>query len=533
MTTSNASSRSLAASVAAAFIVVAAGCQPDSDDKPNPGAKPADGRAGSAGAAPRLAQRESIPESGVELGWGWNTRNGEVVPNRCIEFAPVQATGQRVNLSMREVSDKSDVMDSLSVSASVKVNAIFGASGSARASFARESKVSATATSLLLRATIENGVLFAGPRQDSTKPRRAYPSIAADGQPVPPSLAWKQWEEPSEVARDEVVLTKWASELLRKSGQGAFLRHCGNGFVSAIYSGAELLAVTTFSAKNSAEKQNVTAALKSQYGVVELEAAAKAKQQSTLSSTSMEVSYMQVGGGSKTIPTSRDELVKKLQGLATEAAQSPKFNSMEVTGYDTLPSWPTAHIPADDPGPDDTLSDYYWALTSINEDIQSVLDNPKEYLDGAGESLANLRTLQDDINGVRADIYQVALYGRAGPPQKTFSFKSTKLETSLKAPGQVPFSAAWMQNSFVPTLRQQAPLGNVNLLRLKLPLPKSAGAEKATTATAKEVVDYYVGEQSKRICTRNPTDNECLSNAALEKLEKEVTTGKDAYKAPA
>jgi len=514
--------------VAAFVVAIAAGCQPDPGDRPDPGAGPASGGAGSPGAAPRLAQREGIPESGVELGWGWNTRTGEVVPNRCIEFAPVQATGQRVNLSMREVSDKSDVMDSLSVSASVKVNAIFGASGSAHASFARESKVSATATSLLLRATIENGVLFAGPRQDPTKARRAFPSIADDGQPVPPSLAWKQWQEPSAVARDEVVLTSWASELLRKSGQRAFVRHCGDAFVNAIYSGAELLAVTTFSSTSKSQKQAVTAALKAQYGVVSVSADAKSKQESTLSSTSMEVSYMQVGGGSGILPTTREALVKKLEGLAGEAAQSPKFNSMEVAGYDTLASWPAGDIPPDDPGPDDALSDYYWALTSLNEDIQSVLDNPKEYLSGAGESIANLRKLQDGINGVRADIYQVVLYGRTGAPSSTLSFKSVKLEKALKAPEQ--YTADWIKSRFVPALKQEAPQGNVNLLRLNLPLPKSAGADKATTATAREVVDYYVGQQSKRICARNPTDNECLSNEALESLEKEVKT---AYKAPA
>ncbi len=99
-----------------------------------------------------LTRDEGIPEGGVELGYGWDSRRGEVVPSRCIAFAPVRATGQVATLSMREVSDQSEVMESLGVSASVSVKTIF-ASGSAQASFARDTKVSATTTNLLLQAT--------------------------------------------------------------------------------------------------------------------------------------------------------------------------------------------------------------------------------------------------------------------------------------------------------------------------------------------------------------------------------------------
>lgn len=514
----------IGAGASVALTLGLSGCQPDPGGQTEGNSEPTKpgGPREYGGGTPRhLAQKEGIPESGVELGWGWNTRTGSVVSNRCVEFAPVQATGQRANLSMREVSDKSDVMDSLGVSASVSVSAIFGASGSAHASFAKESRVSSTSTSLLLRATIENGVLFAGPRQDPTKARRAFPSIAGDGQPVPPSLDWKQWQQAaSEQARDEVVLTSWAKDVLGKGGLKAFVRHCGDSFVSAIYSGAELLAITTFSATNSTAKEKITAALKAHYGVVQVSADAKREQEKTLSSTSIDVSYMQVGGGSGILPTTREQLVAKLEGLAAEAAQSPKFHAMEITPYDRLASWPADSIPAEDPGVDDTIANYYWALTSLNDDIQSVLDHSGDYLPGAGLSVTELRALQDRVNGLRADIYQVARFGRTGAPARTFSFQSEQL-VALDSQAHAPFSPAWMRNSFVPKLEESAPERNVNLLRLNLPLPKSAALANAAS-TARAVVEHYVGRQSKRICARDPSDSECLSNEQLKSLEDRV-----------
>ncbi len=470
----------------------------------------------------RLAQTEGIPESGVELGWGWNTRTGGVVSNRCVEFAPVKATGQRATLSMREVSDKSDVMNSLGVSASVSVSAIFGAKGSAQASFAKDSKVSSTSTSLLLRATVENGVIFTGPKQDPTKSRRAFPAIAESGQPVPPSLDWKKWqEEHPQRAHDEVGLTSWADELLRKQGVQAFLRHCGDSYVSAIYSGADLLAITTFQATSQTQKEAITAALQAEYGVVQASASVKNSKEKTLGSTNMQVSYMQVGGGSGILPTTRDLLVAKLGGLAKEAAQDPKFHSMEVTPYDQLASWPLDSIPAEEPEADDTISNYYWSLTSLNDDIQSILDDFDKYSPLTGFGFAELQALQDEVNTLRADIRLGARFERTGASARSFTFQSKRL-AALNAEPQSTFSADWAKREFLPKLEESVPQRNVNLLRLNLPLPLSAAEGLNERTAARAVVEFYVGRQSKRICARNPTDSECLSNAQLRKLEDDV-----------
>ena len=122
---------------------------------------------------------EGIPNDNVELGMGWDSRRGEVVPNVCIKFSPVKSSGQELKLSMREVSDKSEIMDSLGVSAEISVKTMF-ASGSAQASFASNSKVSSSSTTLMLHASVDNGEIFVGPTESSGIPRSAYPKIVED-----------------------------------------------------------------------------------------------------------------------------------------------------------------------------------------------------------------------------------------------------------------------------------------------------------------------------------------------------------------
>ncbi|NJN39755.1 MAG: hypothetical protein HC807_01275, partial [Gammaproteobacteria bacterium] len=236
-----------------------------------------------------------------------------------------------------------------------------------------------------------------------------------------------------------------------------------------------MLAITTFTAKDATEKKNIAAALKAEYGVVQASAAMKSKREATLGSTSMEVSYMQVGGGSGILPTTRDKLVEKLESIAIEAARNPKFHSMEVTPYDQLASWPGDAIPAEDPEADDVISNHYWALTSLNDDIQSILDDPGAYWTMTGLGIAELRHLQDEVNRLRSDIYQGARLGRIGAPASTFRFQSKPL-AALNAPASAGAGPAWAKAAFAAKLQASAPQKNVNALRLNLPLPLSAAA---------------------------------------------------------
>ncbi|MCG6873991.1 MAG: RICIN domain-containing protein, partial [Betaproteobacteria bacterium] len=110
---------------------------------------------------------------------------------------------------------------------------------------------------------------------------------------------------------------------------------------------------------------------------------------------------------------------------------------------------------------------------------------------------------------------------RTGTPSQSFSFQSKRLAV-LNAEPKTAFRADWAKRSFLPKLEESVPQRNVNLLRLNLPLPLSAAAGLNERNAAQAVVEFYVGRQAKRICARDPSDSECLSNEQLRKLEEEV-----------
>ena len=74
------------------------------------------------------------------------------------------ATGQHATVHMHEVSDQSEIMDRLGVSASAAVNSTFG-SVSGQASFAKSANVSSKSTTLLLKATVTEQRTVHRPRE--------------------------------------------------------------------------------------------------------------------------------------------------------------------------------------------------------------------------------------------------------------------------------------------------------------------------------------------------------------------------------
>ena len=116
-----------------------------------------------------------VPESGVELGLGWDSQRAEIIPNRCIRFAPVKEEGQNIKMKLEEVSDTSELMEKMNVSAGMSINSAVG-SGSAQAEFASNTKITSSSNSLFIRATVDNGVLFVGPSQPLDPVRLCVPA---------------------------------------------------------------------------------------------------------------------------------------------------------------------------------------------------------------------------------------------------------------------------------------------------------------------------------------------------------------------
>lgn len=462
---------------------------------------------------------EVVPDDGVELGLGWDSREGRIVPNRCVKISPVHSPGQTTMMSLDEVTSRSDVTSELNVSASASVKTIF-ASGSASASFAKSTKVSSQSTTLLMKATVTNGVLFAGPADAAAISRTAYPAAGAGG-------------ELHAAGKDSGRLTfyPWATALLKKPDE--FRAYCGDGFISAISSGARLLASFEISGQSSSVRKKSAAAIKGSYGPANVSGSANSASATAASMQNVSVRYLQIGGAKGAIATSKEALDLKLTKLAGEAYESPRFQDMRVTPYAQMaevrfdPLWR---------GADDEyemVADTYWLLTSLEDDVRHVMKSIADYDPRTGMSNAELEDFLDDILDLRRAIF-VAL-ADPGSAVTDFSqsekalnlFSASPPQAKLTLPRGVNLKALGRSASLgelANKLSHAFPYGNPTLLLINLPLPK----EKSTTDLTElaklqnAVVDHYIGPIAHRACQRDPTDRNCLSNRQLRDIAKLV-----------
>ena len=479
-----------------------------------------------------------IPLSGVELGLGWDSRRGEVVPNRCIEFAPIQSRGQATRMHLTEVSDQSEMMRSLNVNAAVSVRTIF-ASGDAKASFAKSSKVKASSTNLVLQATVDNGVLFVGPKRMPDRARYANPQFGERGEPAP-DAGWRQWAaDPGTDDQHSLTFRPWAQEFLDNRDGGAFRRHCGDSFVASIQSGAELLALISFTASSESQKQSIKASVSADFGAVQASTDTADARRSSRESSDLQVTMTQIGGSGGPIATTREDLVQKLKLLAMDAAMAPKFHSMQVMSYDSLADWP-AEVALTAPLDGlEVIADTYWFLGSFYELLEEIIAEPEAYSYATGLIPSELEDLQDQVvekRGVLLDSLRDAAEGRVPddaalatvalrlPGERTFSLPDAARARMLGVESGLPTASAWV-DALGAKLGEELPLGNPNTLLLHLPLAKELtapllGDEPALRALA---VRRHLHDQAKRFCRLDPTDNQCLTNRQLRELEAKVT----------
>ncbi len=500
-----------------------------------------------------------VPASGVELGMGWDSARGEVVPNNCLNFAPVRSTGQSIDMNMSKVSDQSELMEKMNVSASVAVKSIV-ASGSAKASLAKETKMTSNSTTLLLKASVDNSALTIGPPGLQSPARSAYPKVVPTN-----SNRQDNYDYQSGI----VGFTKEIKSYTKSPEQ--FRRACGDYFVASIQSGAELYAVFSISSTSKEQRVRKSAEVQGNYGIVSGQAKASSDKSSKSSNAKTEVHFMQIGGGGEDgiIPISEEHLAAKLATLPKEASKSPQFHTMEIRSYREIPGSEKL-LYASTEGGFETVADYYWFLTSFAQDIEELisggivdeidtkglsgakLTEAQTYNEAAkaakmlnpgiglqGQDLIDLKTQVIEVQRALADIMEAYLDDEM-PDLETvetakvdwfkhsaandvfnldFSFIPGLITKTDAANKKLCGPTGWF-GCFVDELETSVPYGNPNTLRLLLPVRiEDAGGLESVASLKIFSAWYHIQQQSDRTCARDPQDNQCMTPAELKALE--------------
>jgi hypothetical protein len=450
--------------LAAAWAVCLSAC---ADDPSTPAGDPA--RALDTGIFPMPHQTHFVeyPVTGVVVGQGWHREAVSKAVATCIDFAIREDSGQEQSMELSVVTDSSALMEALDVSAEAQFKAIsYSVSGKAR--YAKDSTVRSDSLNVLAYAKVMNGVQFAAPAPTRTQHHRI------DLTPRYRDLA----------ARDRV----------------AFEQECGDGFVAALYSGAELTAMLSFKESDATKRSEIETAMNGSGWGFSAEGKATATMQAHAISKKLHVTFYQTGGSGSPIPTTQEAFVKAIEQLPSLAAKDPYNYRIQVQSYRSLPGYPKGGADGRDEFRQ-TLATSYGRLLTLRHAVIEALDAPASYVD----SHRDQSTLHQRMQALHDELMKDL--GRIRTLASTCTFYDDDMGSSEKFGVACSVAGLDRRNDYA--------------YRLRLPVRKEAGGTSASAISA-AIVDRHVRDVSRRRCGRDLEDPGCLLEAAIEELRKKL-----------
>lgn len=300
------------------------------------------------------------PDGGVELGQGWESTAGQKTNASCIDFTEAKDLAQDKTLDLKEVTDKSSLMNQLDVSAEAQVKGIAG-SASAKVKFVSSTKVDEEQSNFSVHARVLNGANFVGPPKS--------------GQ----------------------IDLKPSYRRLAHSNLTQFLQQCGDSYVLGLIGGAELSAILAFHVYQVDEKKALSVSVSgSGWNTFEASGSVSQTMNKYASSSQFSILYHEAGGSGDPIPTTQEGLVQVIHGLPSLAQSAPKYFTIKLARYDTLPSWP-------DKKSDWLYTQYaaiasqYGKFSSLHESVVTMIAKPDDYILDHGVSRSDLDQIEGQL----------------------------------------------------------------------------------------------------------------------------------------
>ena len=481
------------------------------------------------GEAQQILEVFDIPDEPVELGQGWDSQRERPTAGRCIIFSPVQARGQLSTVIISEVSDSSELSEALNISASGTANFLAGSS-TISGSFVVNSNISASNISYSLNAEVRNGVLSVGPYSRSGPVRFNFPAL---DEPEPRVLKW--WEkiiQPNlDAEHHHVMLTEQAIDILEsENGRVNFLRYCGDSYISAISSGAELSALITHREMSSEENREIKAHVEASFGMGSINADVSSEISAKLASSEFRFQFIQIGGGDGQLPIEKDDLSHKLHSLQTEAIRAPVFYDLSAASYEGLINWPKVEL--ENPEIKDTtekLIDLYLTISSLYRTYVDIWQNRKRNWITSVDHRLRMDSLNRCMKSLKEVIVKRQKLNAQPVPRGSYTFAGSTEVSSItnSCPGLFEGAKGSDVENFEKALRISVNNYSQKWLlefKLALPLPPMHLTDREDF-NADNIVEKYVARAARRACSRDPQDDDCMSEKSIQALKAKVPMG--------
>ncbi|PVV07154.1 MAG: hypothetical protein B6D77_14440 [gamma proteobacterium symbiont of Ctena orbiculata] len=478
------------------LLLFLAGCQSNIPEQQVVSITPGSGNGKEIEVAERHhAQPVSVnyPETGVDVGWGWDSDEGIPQPNVCIEYSIEEDQGQTKYMTMSEISDSRELMQSMNVSAAASVKTIaYRASGSAK--FAKNTKINSFSSNFVLNVSVDNGVRYATPLMPGSRGEIKDPETRKT---LPDA--------------GSIRLTSEALRLAKKRDLTSFLNYCGDSYVAALYGGARLTALITVKTNSKKERQDASASFSGSGWGVNVKASASGTNVGSIESKNVSMRFYQSGGRKDEIPATKGDLLGKLKTITTEASDYPAYYRVTLMPYTALANWPEKSIPLD-LSELDQLADYWAGYVKLYEDLEHIFAQPEKFqvlnaqgkfipLGGNGDSIKKLQQLQDQVQTELGRLQEDAL--QCSMPEQDCSFSEELYQSPYAYRIQMPLPMD------ITAANKQCPCADTE--------PKGELAKNAAI-----LVDYYIRNPVKRRCLNNPVDPGCLSNGEMDRWQMRV-----------
>lgn len=274
------------------------------------------------------------PEQGVVLGQGYNLVTDEPTQGVCVDFVPVQDPSQEVSYRFEEVTSHSTINSSSRIHASGSLKMAL-VKASAKLDFYSKENFSIDTTKFLLTADITNSALFAG-ASFGYKQGAGLANVASIPEALRKGATDSILRAAAPANAAENVGVKFKNAALRNN-----IKHCGQGYVAAVVSGAEVDAFLTFSKSDAEAVAEIKAGIKATIGgIFSVSGSFAQNQQAIERNERTEVNVYRSGGRATAFAYTVDALRTSLQQLPVDAAAHPKPIRIAILPYSKLDDSP-------------------------------------------------------------------------------------------------------------------------------------------------------------------------------------------------
>ncbi|MCP1545959.1 hypothetical protein [Methylorubrum extorquens] len=303
------------------------------------------------------------PETGVELGQGWDQLKNTAVAAKCLNSAPeIRGKDQQSSTTLGKITEKSELFRGLSIGATAQAGAALG-NANAKVKHVSLQQIKSDNTVVAIYTVVTNGPRYLGIPSEANTTVLPLPGAESS---VPSATAIK---------------LKGEYQQLWETDRKKFYARCGTHYVATIFEGAELIAFLTTIDTNIDTQNAIEKSVGGKIFGISMGGSVQKVAQDLKNLNSLQLDVRKSGGWGSPIATDLEGLLKSVQELPKDASDAAKPFKIFAAPYASLPD-----IQSEEPMQNDFLSaldgkvDLYWRTNSLMSDITDVYTKPDDFI---------------------------------------------------------------------------------------------------------------------------------------------------------